>query len=168
MPKMPPLRSVTAASALICLCAIFFILWTYSTSDNAPPSLDRLPPGTEPAYGYKPFAAPWTSWFQPGVWAGARFPARNAGRVAADWNILYHLGGNGPWVQKVDGVITNELAPPEGCEVQQVHMVSKPCFGVALVTENRRYQGTASAIRRKARDEVGPLVFVGPWLTLQG
>jgi acid phosphatase len=124
---MPPLRSVTAASALICLCAIFFILWTYTTSSadgNAPLPLDPLPPGTSPAYGDRPVAAPWTSWFQPGVWAGSRFPSRNGGRVADDWNILYHLGGNGPWVQKVDGVITNELAPPEGCEVQQVHMVS--------------------------------------------
>jgi acid phosphatase len=125
---MPPLRSVTAASALICLCAIFFILWTYSTSDAAPPPPGQLAPGTDPAYGWEPFVASWTSWFQPGAWAGARYPAHNAGKISKDWNILYHLGGNGPWVQKIDGIVTNDLAPPEGCEIQQVHMVSRPYF----------------------------------------
>jgi hypothetical protein len=33
------------------------------------------------------------------------------------------LGGNGPWIPKVDGIVTNDTAPPQGCMVQQVHMV---------------------------------------------
>lgn len=41
-----------------------------------------------------------------------------------EWNIYYHLGGNGPWVPKTDGIVTNDTAPPQGCTVQQVHMVS--------------------------------------------
>jgi hypothetical protein len=124
--KMPPLRSLTAASALICLCALFFIIWTYSTSDSTPPPPTSPSQPAIPAYGFKPFVAAWTSWFHPGVWTGAKLPAHNAGKIAKDWNILYHLGGNGPWVQKIDGIITNDISPPEGCEIQQVHMVSWP------------------------------------------
>lgn len=40
-----------------------------------------------------------------------------------DWNILYHLGGNGPWIPKVDGIYDDELSIPEGCHIEQVHMV---------------------------------------------
>jgi hypothetical protein len=39
------------------------------------------------------------------------------------WNILYHLGGNGPWIPKIDGVVKGGIDVPEGCEVQQIHMV---------------------------------------------
>jgi len=39
------------------------------------------------------------------------------------WNILYHLGGNGPWIEKVDGVTEGGINVPEGCEVDMVHMV---------------------------------------------
>lgn len=39
------------------------------------------------------------------------------------WSILHHLGGNGPWIQKIDGVITGSYDVPEGCKVEQVHMV---------------------------------------------
>ena len=41
------------------------------------------------------------------------------------WDISYHLGGNGPWIQKLDGVVHAGFAPPTGCQVEQVHMVSQ-------------------------------------------
>ncbi len=37
--------------------------------------------------------------------------------------MLYYLGGNGPWVVKLDGVVGDGISPPEDCSVQQVHMV---------------------------------------------
>lgn len=45
--------------------------------------------------------------------------------VAKDWNLLYHLGGNGPWIEMEDGVVQGGIGPPNGCFVEQVHMVSK-------------------------------------------
>lgn len=51
------------------------------------------------------------------------YPQISATNTTNDWNILYHLGGNGPWIPKVDGVVEGGLAPPEGCRVEQVHMV---------------------------------------------
>lgn len=40
-----------------------------------------------------------------------------------DWNMLYHLGGNGPWIPKLDGPFGDDLSVPEGCKIEQVHMV---------------------------------------------
>lgn len=43
-----------------------------------------------------------------------------------DWNLFYHLGGNGPWIEKMDarfGTYDKEGKPPSGCEVDQVHMI---------------------------------------------
>jgi acid phosphatase len=55
-----------------------------------------------------------------GWWGGGHDDChRNKDR----WDILYHLGGNGPWIEKVDGVAKGGIAVPEGCEVDMVHMV---------------------------------------------
>lgn len=40
-------------------------------------------------------------------------------------DLFYYLGGNGPWIPKHRDVIGHAIAPPEGCEVQQVHMLSR-------------------------------------------
>jgi hypothetical protein len=43
--------------------------------------------------------------------------------IQEDWNILYHLGGNGPWIPKTDGPFGDDLSIPEGCQIEQVHVV---------------------------------------------
>ena len=39
------------------------------------------------------------------------------------FDVLYHLGGNGPWIPKVRNVTGDSIDPPDGCRVDQVHMV---------------------------------------------
>ena len=39
------------------------------------------------------------------------------------WNVFYHLGGNGPWIPKVRGVVNDTIDPPQQCKIDQVHMV---------------------------------------------
>lgn len=67
-----------------------------------------------------PYVASWRSWYHPfQIMSGyePRSPKK-------DWNILHHLGGNGPWVEMLDeGRKTPDLAPPPGCSIDQVHMV---------------------------------------------
>lgn len=62
---------------------------------------------------YSPHGASWRTWFHPRR-------TGSAGRKG-EWNLLYHLGGNGPWVELGEGQAGIE--PPEGCIVDQVHMV---------------------------------------------
>ena len=44
--------------------------------------------------------------------------------IESPWNMLYHLGGNGPWITKLDGTLHEDVEPPMGCKVEQAHMVS--------------------------------------------
>lgn len=73
----------------------------------------------------KPHQASWTSWYHPNIKAKVRNTINgvNTGAISKNWNILYHLGGAGPWVEKNIDVVEGGIAPPEGCEIQQVHMV---------------------------------------------
>jgi hypothetical protein len=57
--------------------------------------------------------------------------------MTEDWNILYHLGGNGPWIEKLENTVAGGIAAPEGCEVEQVHMMARhaeryPTWKVAI------------------------------------
>jgi acid phosphatase len=73
----------------------------------------------------KPHQSTWSSWWHPqrsdGVLAEHK---QGAGVTTNDWNILYHLGGNGPWVERIIDVVDGGIAVPEGCQVEQVHMVN--------------------------------------------
>lgn len=40
------------------------------------------------------------------------------------WDVIEHLGGNSPWIPKRHSVANESLEPPNGCYVDQVHMVS--------------------------------------------
>lgn len=51
--------------------------------------------------------------------------ARTSSDAVSPWNMLYHVGGNGPWIKKVDGTNGEDIEPPAECTVEQVHMVSK-------------------------------------------
>jgi acid phosphatase len=67
-----------------------------------------------------PHAASWRSWSHPSQFQLGSRP----GSLKKDWNILHHLGGNGPWVEMLDeGGKTPDLAPLLGCSIDQVHMV---------------------------------------------
>lgn len=78
-----------------------------------------------------PYSPSWTSWWNhnrhvavDGSPSGTAGTGQGGGSIGKDWNILYHLGGNGPWIEKVDGVLEGGIAVPAGCTVEQVHMVS--------------------------------------------
>lgn len=77
-------------------------------------------------FGFGRCAGLWTS----ASWSPAIFGSDAVlaiiGNVSAErpWDIFYHLGGNGPWIPKVDNIVGNGTEPPEGCWVDQVHMVS--------------------------------------------
>jgi acid phosphatase len=122
---MPPIRQVTAVLAFFCTLALFAIIWSYSASDQKPPKSLNPDPSKQfvAPYGTRPLSPTWKQWFYPGAWSEGRLEAQRAGKVDKDWNVYYHVGGNGPWIPKVDGIVTNDTGPPQGCTVQQVHMV---------------------------------------------
>jgi acid phosphatase len=125
MPALPagPLLLASVAAVL------FALYWGSTSHCPATPPLhsdSQLPTGY---LGYecaaKPHHSSWQSWWHPGRSDEKHRAARgqDAGTTDGDWNILYHLGGNGPWVEKVIDVVEGGIAVPEGCDVEQVHMV---------------------------------------------
>ena len=42
-----------------------------------------------------------------------------------NWNLFYHLGGNGPWIPKIDDVVPGGVDVPVGCSIDQAHMISR-------------------------------------------
>lgn len=68
----------------------------------------------------------WGTWINPDRWTkgGITTPAAVIGtsRRLTEQELLYKLGGNGPWIQRfTPGSPDNR--PPPSCRVEQVHMV---------------------------------------------
>ncbi|KAI9842419.1 MAG: acid phosphatase pho5 [Sclerophora amabilis] len=80
-----------------------------------------------------------------------------------DWDILYHLGGNGPWIRKVDGIVTADIGPPEGCEVDQVHMMSRHGERFPTTSAGARMLDLLKRIRESSVQLKGDLEFVNDW-----
>ena len=94
-----------------------------------------------------PHCSSWYSWYYP-QYPGDHGKLHRDWTKATkrDWNVLYHLGGNGPWVEKVEDVVAGGISLPYGCEVDQIHMMarhaeryptrkvatSKSCIGFSL------------------------------------
>jgi acid phosphatase len=121
-------RSFLIFGVVVTLLSLY---WGY-TSQCPAPAACPLPDREQSHPGYleyecagKPHHSSWSSWWHPQRNDGSIFERRQgAGVTTKDWNILYHLGGNGPWVEKVIDVVDTGIAVPNGCKIEQVHMVS--------------------------------------------
>lgn len=79
----------------------------------------------ETLYDVIPHTASWNTWFHPHQKAIPQTDPPKERRKG--WNLLYHLGGYGPWIENVNGTTPalsqDTVAPPVGCLVDQIHMV---------------------------------------------
>ena len=47
-----------------------------------------------------------------------------SGSAKEEWDVLRHMGGNSPWIQKTEGIVNgSSIDVLPGCRVDQVHMV---------------------------------------------
>ncbi|KAF2404313.1 phosphoglycerate mutase-like protein [Trichodelitschia bisporula] len=118
-------RTALAISALV--STFFFGTLFYAYGSPSLPSLRASKPYISPekvAYDSTspwPWTAPFSSWFHP----HAHLPKPPKSKPE-QWNLLYHLGGNGPWVPLIHHAVPySSLAPPESCEATQVHMLAR-------------------------------------------
>ena len=102
-----------AISFMICLSAAVLFLFNPAQSLALPPAgLQQLLPSYLQTENQ--------GWREPGYQCQGHHCRKDG------WNVLYHLGGNGPWIEKVDGVAKGGIAVPEGCQIDMVHMVYHP------------------------------------------
>jgi hypothetical protein len=72
---------------------------------------------SKPLVSNSPHFPGWSTWFHPERLISTLSPVR-----FQEWSILHHLGGNGPWIQRVTPG-SPENSPPKHCSVEQVHLV---------------------------------------------
>lgn len=135
---LPPIFSIVLPLATA-LVGIF-------TYNHGTASIFRCPGFLNPFHS--PHHSSWNTWFHP----FRSLPSADAGSRQKDWNILYHLGGNGPWIEKIDGDSQSlGIAPPEGCSVDQVHMVwtssSISCLSGPLANQVYRWHAMRRGIQ---------------------
>ncbi|KAJ4313460.1 hypothetical protein N0V94_006947 [Neodidymelliopsis sp. IMI 364377] len=107
----------TAQSKLLFLGVVVTVLslyWGYTS--QCPTNAQQAHTGyLEYECAGKPHHSSWSSWWHPQRGDSVLTERRQgAGATIKDWNILYHLGGNGPWVEKVVDVVESGIAVPEG------------------------------------------------------
>lgn len=133
----PPSPFLTIERLIIAIAvALIAFLWTSRVEQNSKLECPTTAPievrnqsSAQDECMTKPHSAGWRSWWHPERRVSEDYLLNGAAGVRTpDWNILYHLGGNGPWVEKVDNIIEGGLAPPAACKVEQVHMVCSALF----------------------------------------
>ncbi|XHF96587.1 hypothetical protein AWENTII_000212 [Aspergillus wentii] len=103
-----------------------------------------------------PHHASWNTWFHP-------FRS-HAGSSDTDqkkeWDLLYHLGGIGPWVEKVDG---EGISPPEGCSIDQVHLLSRHAERYPTKSAADRHLSLLKRLKEANVALNGSLAFINDW-----
>ncbi|KAI9044943.1 uncharacterized protein KD926_011116 [Aspergillus affinis] len=81
-----------------------------------------------------------------------------------DWNLLHYLGGNGPWIEKIDGEHVSEgIGPPERCSIEQVHMMSRHGERYPTKSAGSRHLALLSRIRESNVPLNGSLSLLNNW-----
>ncbi|KAF2873028.1 3-phytase B precursor [Massariosphaeria phaeospora] len=157
--------------ALVIAVALLAFQWNSSSQCPRP----NPPASSEPQHSEyleyecagKPHQSSWGSWWHPQrTWSRVDpgyTRGQGAGAVTNDWNILYHLGGNGPWVEKVIDVVDGGIGVPEGCEVEQVHMMSRHAERYPTKRAGKRMQTLVEKMKQSGIAFKGDLSFFDTW-----
>ncbi|TKA55486.1 hypothetical protein B0A49_12081, partial [Cryomyces minteri] len=161
------LSQLTLAISVVIQAYLLFsansLSFPFSSLSNPQRSL-QAPPTTSP------YASSWGSWLHPqstrksyDVGVGTEGRGQGGGAIGRDWNILYHLGGNGPWVEKVDGIVEGGIGVPDGCRVEQVHMMSRHSERFPTIRPGVRMLELVKRIQDANISLKGDLEFVNRW-----
>ncbi|KAJ5560313.1 multiple inositol polyphosphate phosphatase [Penicillium frequentans] len=104
---------------LFAFCVIYLAVTVYNNVFVAPLIQTRGPQIQVPGAA-TPHSASWKTWFHP-----LQVQPNKTRESSEEWNLFQHLGGNGPWIEKSGSNDELSIAPPEGCSVDQVHLISR-------------------------------------------
>lgn len=127
-------------SAMICLLASILFLLHPQSSHSLPNSLQVV----LPSFLQTQHAGWWSK--KPNHQLKS-----DSGVDADEWDLLYHLGGNGPWVEKVDGVVEGGIQVPAGCKVDMVHMVCSHELGVKMKKKSAKIRASCHDMGNDSR-----------------
>ncbi|KIX10408.1 uncharacterized protein Z518_01490 [Rhinocladiella mackenziei CBS 650.93] len=79
------------------------------------------------------------------------------------WDLFYHLGGNGPWIPKINGVDYSDALLPDDCSVDQAHMLSRHAERYPTKNAGARHFDLLERLQSPAVNVTGPLSFLTTW-----
>ncbi|KAK7536406.1 3-phytase B precursor [Phyllosticta citribraziliensis] len=158
----------TAACVLVALVAILALRQPEALQSTIPDEdINAFTPSRY--YLAHPYSSSWKTWWSHNALTPnpenptTQRPRQGGGNIDRDWNIFYHLGGNGPWVEKVDGVVQGAVVVPDGCEVEQVHMMSRHAERYPTFKAGDRMLQMLNRIAEANITLRGDLQFVNDW-----
>lgn len=83
--------------------------------------------------------------------------------TASQWDLFYHLGGNGPWIPKVDTIEYSDAPLPKYCSVDQVHMLSRHAERYPTKNAGARHFDLLERLHRPDITLTGSLSFLKTW-----
>ncbi|KAL4805869.1 histidine phosphatase superfamily [Aspergillus unguis] len=106
-----------------------------------------------------PYHPSWSTWLDP----SRKIDLRGSSIPEQDgWNIHHHLGGYGPWIEKIDGPIQG-IEPPAECHVEQVHMMARHGERYPTRSAGNRQLGLLNRIKEANVVLNGSLSFLNDW-----
>ncbi|KAF2745937.1 phosphoglycerate mutase-like protein [Sporormia fimetaria CBS 119925] len=165
MPSPTPSLSVERVLIAVAVALIAFLWHTSRQPVECPASVPeevQHPGYSEYECPEKPHHGSWESWWHPQrIWS--KPSEQGAGALTKDWNILYHLGGNGPWIEKEVNVVEGGIAPPAECRVEQVHMMSRHAERYPTLKAGTRMRSVVDKMKTGDVTFNGSLAFVHDW-----
>ncbi|GAB7345496.1 hypothetical protein MBLNU457_3816t1 [Dothideomycetes sp. NU457] len=79
------------------------------------------------------------------------------------WNIHQHLGGNGPWTPRKGTLEELNLGVPQGCRIDQVHMISRHAERYPTYRTGTRMHALVQRLKNSSVQLRGDLEFVNQW-----
>lgn len=83
--------------------------------------------------------------------------------VSREWNLFYHLGGNGPWIPKRNGLGHPEDPIPNTCVIDQVHMLSRHAERYPTRNAGLRHLSLLDRLHQPEVELRGSLSFLNSW-----
>ncbi|KAJ6179828.1 hypothetical protein N7519_010289 [Penicillium mononematosum] len=101
----------------------------------------------------------WKTWFHPSQ------PKATGSKqsLVQGWNVLHHLGGNGPWIENAGEGAASNLAPPDGCSVDQVHLLSRHGERYPTPSAGSRHLQFLKRVKEIGLPLNGSLEFLNDW-----
>ncbi|OQD83801.1 hypothetical protein PENANT_c015G04387 [Penicillium antarcticum] len=98
--------------------ALVLAFWNRASLSSVPGTTTTVSEEHKPII---PSSGSWGTWFN-----SHQYTQPNTSQASGkDWNIFHHLGGNGPWVENIHEKAASRLEIPEGCSIDQVHLISR-------------------------------------------
>ncbi|CAG8322361.1 unnamed protein product [Penicillium nalgiovense] len=152
---MPFTRSLLKIPVFLFTVALGLVIYQASKSSF----LQSIASSSSEEQSVSSYFGSWKIWFHPSQSkaTGSKQP------LVREWNVLHHLGGNGPWIENAGEGAASNLAPPDGCSLDQVHLLSRHGERYPTPSAGSRHLQFLKRVKETGLPLNGSLEFLNDW-----